>query len=182
MILKSSSIRTAVSLTGKVISFPAGRNVSSVCGAVHHLRPGIHLQTRSRHGPVLREPNGRFMSGGHAALVDGKRRAGIVRHGRYRTESERDFTGPDEASVSSLPWRSRRTEDFFDAHRFNLLTEFISIDPITVSQEIFRRCFKAERNCHGRIRQPYIFVETPLGRVGWWWVGQSLQSLISIEL
>ena len=105
--------------------------------------------------------NGRFMSGGHAALVDGKRRAGIVRHGRYRTESERDFTGPDEASVSSLPWRSRRTEDFFDAHRFNLLTEFISIDPITVSQEIFRRCFKAERNCHGRIRQPYIFVETP---------------------
>ncbi len=38
--------------------------------------------------------------------------------------------------VSPLPGRSGCAEDFVDVHDFELLAEFVSVDPIAISQEI----------------------------------------------
>ena len=40
--------------------------------------------------------------------------------------------------VSALPGRSRCAENFFDIHDFDLFAELLSVDPITISQQIFR--------------------------------------------
>src|SRR5215471_16218414 len=42
--------------------------------------------------------------------------------------------------VSALPGRSRGAENFFDIHDFDLFAELLSVDPITISQQIFRCC------------------------------------------
>ena len=42
------------------------------------------------------------------------------------------------------PGRSGCVEDFVDVHDFELLLEFVSVDPITISQEIPRRTVKRE--------------------------------------
>jgi hypothetical protein len=39
--------------------------------------------------------------------------------------------------VSSLPERPWSTEDFFDTQHFDLFAEFISVDPISIAQEVF---------------------------------------------
>src|SRR6266850_738238 len=44
----------------------------------------------------------------------------------------------DTFHIRVLPRRSWRTKDFLDAHNFNLFGEFVSVDPIAISQQIFR--------------------------------------------
>ena len=44
----------------------------------------------------------------------------------------------DPLNVCSLPRRPWSTEHFFDAQRFDLLPEFVSVNPISVSQQVFR--------------------------------------------
>ena len=46
--------------------------------------------------------------------------------------------------VSPLPGRSRCAEDFVDVHDFELLAEFVSVDPIAISQEILWCAAKGE--------------------------------------
>jgi len=42
------------------------------------------------------------------------------------------------------PGRSGCVEDFVDVHDFELLAEFVSVDPITISQEILWCAVKGE--------------------------------------
>src|SRR5215813_9524090 len=46
--------------------------------------------------------------------------------------------------VSALPGRSRGAENLFDIHDFDLFAELLSIDPITISQQIFRCCVEGK--------------------------------------
>ena len=40
--------------------------------------------------------------------------------------------------ASAVPGRSRSAKNFFDIHDFDLFAELLSVDPITISQQIFR--------------------------------------------
>src|SRR5262245_44473217 len=46
--------------------------------------------------------------------------------------------------VSALPGRSRVAENLFDIHDFDLFAELLSVDPITISQQIFRCCVEGK--------------------------------------
>jgi len=54
--------------------------------------------------------------------------------------------------VGTLPWGSRRAKDFLDVHDLNLSSEFVSIDTVTISQQIFwsaveRKCLQNLLRC-----------------------------------
>jgi len=40
--------------------------------------------------------------------------------------------------VSALPWRERGAKNFFDIHDFDLLAKLLSVDAVTISQQVFR--------------------------------------------
>src|SRR3990172_1117306 len=42
-------------------------------------------------------------------------------------------------NVSTLPRRPPSTEDFFDPHHFELFWNLLSVNPVPISQKVFRR-------------------------------------------
>jgi hypothetical protein len=56
--------------------------------------------------------------------------------------------------VSALPGRSRSAENFFDIHDFGLFAELLSVDPITISQQIFRCCVEG-KGFENLLRSPF---------------------------
>lgn len=55
--------------------------------------------------------------------------------------------------VSPLPRRSRRAENFFDVHDFDSRAEFIAIDAIPISQQVFQGTI--ERKCFELLCRPF---------------------------
>src|SRR5262245_44227626 len=60
----------------------------------------------------------------------------------------------DAFDVSSLPRRPRSAEDFFDIHYRDLIAELLSIDSISISQQIPRRGIKRKGFEH-MLRRPF---------------------------
>src|SRR5215510_9056971 len=56
--------------------------------------------------------------------------------------------------VSALPRRARGAKNFFDIHEFDLLAELLSVDPITISQQIFR-CGVEGKSFEHLLRAPF---------------------------
>src|SRR5215831_3529010 len=56
--------------------------------------------------------------------------------------------------VSVLPGRSRGAENFFDIHDCDLVAELLSVDPITISQQIFR-CGVEGKGFEHLLRRPF---------------------------
>src|SRR5215470_13729815 len=56
--------------------------------------------------------------------------------------------------VSSLPRRSRSAEDFFDIHQRDLVAKLLTIDSISISQQISRRSIKRKGFEH-LLRRPF---------------------------
>ena len=48
------------------------------------------------------------------------------------------YRANDSLHERTLPGRSRRTEDFFDVHHFELFSELVSVNSVAVSLKIFR--------------------------------------------
>src|SRR5215467_2264106 len=56
--------------------------------------------------------------------------------------------------VSALPRRARGAKNFFDIHDFDLLAELLPVDPITISQQIFR-CGVERKGFQHLLRGPF---------------------------
>src|SRR5215813_6975845 len=56
--------------------------------------------------------------------------------------------------VSALPWRARRAKNLVDIHDFDLLAELLSVDAITISQQIFR-CSVERKGFEHLLRGPF---------------------------
>src|SRR5215831_8385507 len=56
--------------------------------------------------------------------------------------------------VCALPWRARGAKNLLDIQDFDLLAELLSVDPITISQQIFR-CGVERKGFEHLLRSPF---------------------------
>src|SRR5262249_17108951 len=56
--------------------------------------------------------------------------------------------------ICALPWRARSAKNFIDIHGCDLVTELLSVDAITISQQI-SRCGVERKGFEHLVRRPF---------------------------